>query len=183
MNRRVFVSLAATVVLSACGAAPASRTGAAAARSPLASWEEETFGPLRAGMTAEQAIAALGEPELRPEFVEMAATGERVAEWSWPGRGVSLGMVDGADGASVTSLTLSAPSELRATYGGVGLGSTRSEVLAAYAEMPPGSDDVPRDDPESPNLVRFGNAYACLSFHLSDDGRVISVFMGSTGAE
>ena len=183
MNRLFpVVSLVALVVLSACGAAPASPT-APASRSPIAGWEEETFGPLRLGMSGEEAIAVLGEPEHRPDFVEMAATGERVAEWSWPARGVSMSMVDGADGATVASLTLSAPSELRGTYGGVGLGSTRDEVLAAYAELPPGPDDVPRDDPESPDVVRFGNLYACLSFRVSDDGRVTSVFLGSTGAE
>ncbi len=183
MTRLVpFVSFVATMVLSACGAAPTSPT-APASRSPIAGWEEETFGPLRLGMSTEDAIAALGEPEHRPELVEMAATGERVAEWSWPARGVSLSVVDGPDGVTVAALTLSAPSELRATYGGVGLGSTRDEVLAAYAELPAGPDDVPRDDLESPEVVRFGNLYACLSFRLSDDGRVTSVFMGSTGAE
>lgn len=184
MNRLVpVVSLAGIVVLSACGGAPASQAGVPAARSPIGGWEEEMFGPLRLGMSSEQVIAALGEPELRPELVEMAATGERVAEWSWPARGVSTSMVDGADGVTVAALTLSAPSELRGTYGGVGLGSTRAEVLAAYAELPPGPDDVPRDDPESPDVVRFGNLYACLSFGLSADGRVSSVFLGSTGAE
>lgn len=184
MNRLVsVVSLAAIAVLSACGAAPAPQTGTPASRTPIGSWDEETFGPLRLGMSSEQVIAALGEPDRRPEFVEMAATGERIAEWSWPARGVSLSMVDAPDGATVASLTLSAPSELRGTYGGVGLGSTRAEVLAAYAELPPGPDDVPRDDPESPDLVRFGNLYACLSFRLSDDGRVSSIFLGSTGAE
>lgn len=184
MNRLVpILSLTAISVLGACGAASAPQTSAPASRSPIGGWDEETFGPLQLGMSSEQVISALGEPDHRPDFVEMAATGERIAEWSWPARGVSIAMVDGPDGATVASLTLSAPSELRGTFGGVGLGNTRAEVLAAYAALPPGPDDLPRDDPESPNLVRFGNLYACLSFGLSDDGRVSSIFLGSTGAE
>lgn len=183
MNRVVsVVSLAAIVVLAACGAASTPRAGAHA-RTPIRSWDEETFGPLQLGMNGERVIAALGEPDRRTEFVEMAATGERIAEWSWPARGVSISMVDGPDGPTLASLTLSAPSDLRGAFGGVGLGSTRAEVLAAYAALPSGPDDVPRDDPETPDLVRFGNLYACLSFRLSDDGRVISIFSGSTGAE
>jgi len=172
--------------VSACGGAspPAAETAASAGseRAAIARWEDESFGPLRLGMTAEQAIAALGEPEARPDFVEMEATGERVASWSWPARGASLTLHDAPEGAVVVAISLAAPSDLRGAHGGVGLGSTREEVLAAYADVSGGEDAEPREDPDQPDRVRIGNAYACLSFSLTD-GRVSGILLGSTGAE
>ena len=178
--------MALSLGISACGAASPTAPATAAAAQPepatITRWEEESFGPLRLGMTGEQAIHALGEPESRPELVEMEATGERVASWSWPGRGVSMTLHDGAGGVVVDAITLTGPSDLRAAFGRVGLGSTREEVLAAYADVSGGEDAEPREDPDRPDQVRIGNAYACLSFTFTD-GRVSGIHLGSTGAE
>lgn len=189
--RSVLLTASMALLSAACGApaaAPAAAPSAAPASSteappaPIASFREESFGPLSLGMKSAELVRVLGEPESRPPFEEMAATGERIAEWAWPTQGVSAMMSDGADGPVLVSLTLTAPSELRANYGGVGLGSTRDEVLAAYADVPVAPDDDPRESPDRPDHVRLGNPYECLSFRLTD-GRVTVIFLGSTGAE
>jgi hypothetical protein len=185
VQRRFSLSLifSLAVLQSACGgASPPASEPVVTARVPITRWEDESFGALRLGMRADALVAALGEPESRPEFVEMEATGERVATWTWPARGVTASLVDGADGATIAAFSVAAPSELRAAYGGIGVGSTREEVVAAYAELPDGEDAEPRETPERPDYLRIGNAYACLSFTFVE-GRVSEIGFGSTGAE
>lgn len=186
MHRSLRLSLAsaslATLLFACGGSTPPAAEPTSSTRASITRWEDEAFGPLRLGMGVDALVAALGEPAERAAFVEMEATGERVASWSWPARGVTVSLVDGAEGPTAASFSLTAPSELRGAYGGVGIGSTQAEVIAAYAELPDGEDAEPRVDEARPDSVRIGNAYACLSFAF-EGGRVSAIHLGSTGAE
>jgi hypothetical protein len=178
-----FVGVIACLVVSAgCGGGGASpgTTPTSAWRSTLASWRDETVGPLRLGMRESELVSAIGEPTQRGEFREMEATGERLAEWSWPALGVDLVMVDDG-GPRIASIALHAPSSFL-TGRGVGLGTSYDDVVSAYLDVPTEADDDPRTDATDHGWVRLGNAYAGLSFTLEDE-RVTGVFLGSTGAE
>ena len=105
---------------------------------------------------------------------QRSGRGARGAVWvSPPGTDLYVSIVERLELAprEVATLTLA-----------VGLGDTREDVLAAYADVPAGEDAEPREDPDQPDRVRIGNAYACLSFSLTD-GRVSGILLGSTGAE
>lgn len=185
------------VLLAACGggtaasSGPSKAGGGEVAPAPIASWEEETFGPLRVGMTDAEAVAALGEPDERLPFEEMAATGDRIAVWTWTAKGVSMTLSEQSGRASVDSFSLTAPAAYKGAHGRVGIGSTTAEVERAYADLAPrpvaaGAEPSETDEAkalsEDGSMWSIGSPYARLSFRF-EGGKVTSIFIGSTGAE
>ena len=186
MHRRSWHIGSFTCLLVACGASSASTEGGStpepSGRAPLARWEDETLGPLRLTMSEAEIVSAIGEPPTRPPVREMEATGERVAVWSWPDLGIEMSMVEVEGSPRVASIRVSAPCGYVAGHGGVAIGSARADVVTAYADLPMGEEDDPREDASRPDQLIYGNAYARLSYTFTD-GRVSSIFLGSTGAE
>lgn len=148
----------------------------------IASWDQETFGALGLELPEAEVVAALGEPDVRPPYEEMAATGEVVAQWTWASKGVAIEMREAGGGkpAVVNTLTLTAPASYRSGHGRVGIGSTFDEVFAAYADLPVGEEDDPRD-PSSRDELTIGSIYGGLMFTFENE-RVTHIFMGA-GAE
>jgi hypothetical protein len=135
-----------------------------------------TYGPLHGGMTFEQAAAAANRPILLSPFtsdedpLEMACVSF--------GLGAPDDQIGGVGGSGkIATLYLNEPGEVTAE--GVGIGSTRAEVEAAYPSARP-EDNLYRDgddlyvDGELPD----GEA-AILRFVFEDDGRATLIITGA----
>lgn len=139
-------------------------------------YAHDAFGDLKDGLADTAVVAKLGEPESKSGREEEGATGDIVDQWNYPKQGVTLTMrsttMTGAQ--SIGGLTITAPCEFK-TKLGIGIGSTRAEVLAAYGTF---------KDPEfpaRPDQFIAGSVYGGTFFDFTED-KVVSMFMGA-GAE
>jgi len=136
--------------------------------------ELERMGELSLGMAAKAVQAALGKPETKGKQEFMAATGEWVRTWAYPKQGLSLELAAKRRGGPETlgSVSLAAPGTAK-TRAGVGIGSSREEVTAAYGAVA---------DPEFPPTDdRFvaGSLFGGLVFGFDAAGKVTSIFLGA----
>ncbi len=197
--RRPSVAVALTsagvvLLLSACGgaAAPtvsgpaptaaATGAGAGAGATPTADATSEKIGGIGLGDSIEAVTAAFGPPARKGAAEEWAASGEFVAAWEWPDRGLKLDMAAGsADGEPrVGGITVSAPSQLT-TSRGVGLGATRAEVEKVYAAFRTVGREPGEPDPSSVDTLVIGSVYGGTFFSFTD-GKLTGIFVGA-GAE
>lgn len=134
----------------------------------------ESLGGLKLEMTAAEITAALGAPEKKGKDIEWEALGEFVQEWSWPKHGIVAEMVSEKKGGKkkVLMITATAPSD-RATAKGIRIGSTESEVEAAYKAH----ED--RESREHGILFVAGTVYGGLQFHFTK-GKVFKIFIGAS---
>ncbi len=139
------------------------------------SLEHEGIGELRQGMTTEQVVALLGEPDKRSKIEEEGATGDFVLDWEYAAKGLSIGMAGAtAKGPfSVSSMTANAKCTLSASWG-LKIGSTRAEVEKVYGKA---------FDADFTNDQSFvaGSVYGGVFFDFQD-GKVTGIFIGA-GAE
>ena len=94
----------------------------------------ESLGKLTIGMSPEALIAAYGEPSKKDKRMLYEATGEHHETWNWQGKGVKVDMLAPAATGPVgqaSFLMVSGPFGGK-TAKGVGIGSTREDVLRAY---------------------------------------------------
>ena len=157
----------------AVGSAAAVGSGSAATGAATDVATGDNFiGPLKLGTTGKAALAALGKPGSQTKPQEMAATGETVSDWSWPDRGVVLTMSGTQGQEAVSIIVVRAPSAFK-TSKGIGVGSTRDEVVAAYGQKAKGGKgDAP---------INLGDAYDPTVFTFKD-GKVTEISRGG-GAE
>ncbi len=136
----------------------------------------EAVGPIRQGMSAGDVVAELGEPDAKPKFEMMEATGEFVAEWPWKSKGLSLSMAaQDAQGtkATVSGITCSKTCAFGLPWG-LKIGSSRADVEAIYGKT---------FDPDFTNEESFvaGSVYGG-TFYSFESGKVVGLFIGA-GAE
>jgi hypothetical protein len=139
---------------------------------------DEEIGGLRYGMSAEEVLKKVGEPGHRGRISLEGATGTYIQDWEYKDRGLFLTM--GADKRKgpqkLYTLTIRAPSTLT-TRLGVGIGSPRKAVLAAYGKLRDPGD--PSGD--AADLFIAGSVYGGVFFTLAGD-KVTEIFVGA-GAE
>lgn len=136
----------------------------------------DALGALEDGLPDKDVLAKLGDPQSKDGREEEGATGDIVDVWSYPKQGIVLMMRSQTmtSAQSVSGITIKAPCEFK-TKLGIGVGSTRAEVLAAYGAF---------KDPEfptGPEQFIAGSVYGGTFFDFTDD-KVASIFMG-VGAE
>ncbi len=136
-------------------------------------WTEESFGPLKLGMTAPAVSAALGKPPKKSAMEMEEATGQFVATWDYQGVSLILGADTKKGAATLRAITLRAPSKLTAR--GVAVGSSAAELARAYPKS--------QWDKDSSNDERIvvGSIYGGIIFTL-ESHRVTEIFVGA-GAE
>lgn len=139
---------------------------------------DEVIGGLRLGMPAEEVLALVGEPAKRGRVELEGATGTYIQEWSYKPQGLRLSMgAETRKGAQrLHTLTIKAPSAL-ATRLGIGIGSTRKAVLAAYGKMGDPADPAGATD----EVFVAGTVYGGVFFTFAAD-KVTEIFVGA-GAE
>ena len=140
------------------------------------SYGKDAFGELKTGLTDKDVVAKLGEPERKDGREEEGATGDIVDLWYYPKKGIVLTMSSQTmtSAQSVSGITIKAPCAFK-TKLGIGVGSTRADVLAAYGAF---------KDPEfpaGPEQFIAGSVYGGMFFDFTKE-QVVSMFMG-VGAE
>lgn len=139
---------------------------------------QEALGDLHYGMPASVAIKLVGQPSSRGSIEMEEATGSYVQSWTYKDQGLDLVMAAGTRKGSQTiyMITVAAPSTLK-THKGIGIGSSRKDVLAAYGTL---------RDPEDPSgdqadVFIAGSIYGGVFFTMVAD-KVSEIFIGA-GAE
>ena len=132
---------------------------------------DESFGPLRAGMSAAEAEKVLGPPTAKPALEEEGITGYFLSRWQWPDKGISITMsAESEDGPAVVhSISITAPCTLK-TRKEIGIGSALAEVDKTYAahKDQEGSDEY---------LYVVATEYIGTVFTFAD-GKVTEMYVG-----
>ena len=136
----------------------------------------EKVGPLRWDQPEADVIKALGTPQRKKAPEEEGATGMFVSTWTWPDIDIEMA-ADTAKGPwKVRLITVKAPTGPQArgplTYAtarGIKLGSSRTDVAAAYPESAEGDKD--------PNEFLVGSPYGGLLFRFKS-GVVAEMLLG-----
>ena len=180
----LLVVLASLGSVAACGGATKPTTsagaGSAAPAVALAEPNSESIGGLKTGAKAPEVIALFGEPTTKSEPVVEEATGETVAAWTWPAKGLEVRVSIMGDVTMVTGITIKAPSTLT-TSRGVGIGAPRATVEATYAAFRTMGRDAEEPDPSNEEQIVIGSRYGGTFFTFTD-GKVSDIFVGA-GAE
>lgn len=122
---------------------------------------------------AETMLSAYGKPESSTEPVVWGADGLEHQSWSYPSKGLSLDFVKDDSGIfKADAITIAPPSPLR-TARGIGIGSSRKEVLKAYEK-----EIDPKEVASEPDQIVAGTVYGGVIFTL-DNGKVTSLFIGA----
>lgn len=136
--------------------------------------DAEGLGPLKLGQPAPEVVKHLGEPARRGKKVLQAADGMEVQDWSYPAAGLKLTLASepgSKEPATLAAIHAGASCKL-ATQAGIKAGSTRAEVVKAYA----GAED-PESRGEKDSFV-VGSIYGGIIFSFSK-GKVSGIFIGA----
>ncbi|MBL8740710.1 MAG: hypothetical protein JNK04_06445 [Myxococcales bacterium] len=133
----------------------------------------DTLAGLGPGVSQDDLEKRFGKPKSKSPLQEEQATGEHVSSWKWAD-GFSAMMAGSAKGKlHARLLIVEAPSKL-ATSRGIGIGSTRKEVLAAYAKE---VDSQASND----EMVVVGEMLGGLRVHFDKQEKVRSLALGTDG--
>lgn len=122
---------------------------------------------------AETMLSVYGKPESSTDPVVWGADGLEHQSWSYPSKGLSLDFVKDDSGIfKADAITIAPPSPLR-TARGIGIGSSRKEVLKAYEK-----EIDPKEVASEPDQIVAGTVYGGVIFTL-DNGKVTSIFIGA----
>jgi hypothetical protein len=135
-----------------------------------------SIGGLKLGTAAEQVAAAVAGVPTKGKDAVWEAIGQAVQEWVYPEAGLAFHMVSDAVGGpkSVLSIKVRHPAKAK-TERGIGIGSTKTEVLKAYAAF--------KSDPEEgffgdADIHLVGSIYGGMIFTF-EDGKVATIFLGA----
>ena len=148
-------------------------------------WYNEKIGALKKGQTTQEVEKILGAPGQKGDEEFMPATGEYQVFWTYKDAGINLVFAASEKDAprTLAQMSLFAPATLK-TQRGIGLGSTRAEVEAAYEKptFPPkqgAKHSRYAADESNDGQVVVGSAYGGLVFYI-EDGRVSGIFLGAS---
>lgn len=138
-------------------------------------WRDERLGGVGPGSAEADITNLLGKPTTASPVVEEGATGDFTTVWEYPAAGVSLVLrATKKEGPfSVKNLSIAAPSKLK-TSTGIGVGSLRAAVEAAYAA------DLNKELSNESLVVVGTDMYEGIKIRL-DNGVVSSIALGGDG--
>jgi len=132
--------------------------------------QQTTLGPLHLGMTDAEAVKILKRPKAKPPKAELqGATGDYVSFWDFGQALLQMAAPDPKGPFKVVSIEITAPSKFK-TPAGIGIGSTRGEVIAAYQDFLGQTDE--------PNAILVGSPYGGMLVRFQRD-RAVSIFIGA----
>lgn len=135
--------------------------------------KEESLFVLNNAVTAMDVIKLIGEPEEKSEAAIWGSDGLEHQTWHYKALGLELGFMEyDTNTQIVDSIIISSPSKLR-TIRGIGIGSTKSEILKAYEN----EINKEESDMDSDSIIA-GTVYGGLIFKLEND-RVATIFIGA----
>ena len=132
---------------------------------------KETIGPLALGMAADEVAAQLGQPEEKSDAKIWGADKMEHQFWYYSAKGVELGMIK-KDGTQVIERIVIKHSCAYETQRGIKIGSSETEVQAAYQEaMNPGASSPGK-------RIVCGTVYGGIIFDVQNNA-VSSIFIGA----
>ena len=137
--------------------------------------KDEAIGFIKIGVVSGDILKKLGRPEKKSKLEVWGADGEEHQTWYYQAKGIELDLVGSESKQAVNMITISSPCNLKSKRG-IGIGSTRDEVLKAYKKEIDLSE-VRASLTDSDELVA-GTVYDGLIFDIVDD-RVSSIFIGA----
>lgn len=132
-------------------------------------YNSESLGPLHAGMSDKEIVAALGKPKKKAKPQEEGATGAWVSTWTWSDASAVMTGDNKTGPTQARNVEVHGASKL-ATKKGIRIGSTRAEVEKAYPRS--------ADDKAQPNSYLAGSMYGGLRFAL-ENNRVAAIEIGA----
>ena len=135
----------------------------------------ERIGGLRLNGRADAVLRTFGEPPLRGPREPFWDHGGHRQTWSWPEQGLTVDIYSlyGKAPEKVRAVTVVAPSTLL-TRAGIGVGSSREEVLARCGDMQDLSFSTAYDEQRQ---FIAGSLLGGLLFRFEND-RVVEMFVG-----
>lgn len=132
-----------------------------------------SLGNLKIGMTAMEVINELGECQDKGDKVVWGADALQHQDWNYNEQGISFDMTKEEGHQIVNSIHVTSPF-MEKTDKGIGVGSTKYDVLKAYEEH----IDL---EESNDNRIVVGSIYGGIFFRI-ENGEVSSIFIGA-GAE
>ncbi len=137
--------------------------------------ETDCLGLIKLRLTESELIYLLDEPESRSETEIWGADGLSHSVWSYPSKGLDIGMAQLPDDteAFVFSVSATAPCTL-ATARGIAIGTPKDDVLSAY------KDEIdPEINEDTDTWITAGSVYGGIGFAI-EDGAVTYIFLGAS---
>ncbi len=131
----------------------------------------EKFGEISMNLSSTEVIKAMGEPETKSDVEVSEIDGTNIQTWMYPSNGLSISFAEDENKKwNVISYYVAEKSTLKSTRG-IGFGSSREDVLKAYAkEIGEQADE---------NSIVAGTVYGGIVFWLSEE-KVRSIFVGAS---
>lgn len=137
--------------------------------------ENDGLGLIKNRMSESDLIYLLGEPETKSEPELWGADGLNHSSWSYPDKGLEIGMAQLPDDTEghVFSITATAPCTL-ATARGIAIGSAKDDVLSAYKnEIDPNANE------DTDSWITVGSVYGGMGIGI-ENGAVTYIFIGAS---
>jgi hypothetical protein len=137
--------------------------------------ENDGLGLLKLRLSESELVYLLGEPEEKSDAEIWGADGLSHSVWSYPSKGLDIGMAQLPDDveAFIFSISAAAPCTL-ATSRGVAVGSPKDDVLSAY------QDEIDPDANEDTDTwITAGSYYGGIGFAI-ENGAVTYIFIGAS---
>jgi len=134
---------------------------------------EETIDDwLKLGATEKTIKEKAGKDYTVKVLGESQVTGSYEEEWTFKNQGLQVVMEsDTAESdKTIAQITITPPSKLK-TVKGIGIGSSRKEIIKAYSEQ------LSHEEPTDDNTVIVGSVYGGIFFTLKDE-KVTEIFIG-----
>ena len=135
--------------------------------------EDEKVGPLYLGQAASDVVEKVGEPENTTEMQVWGVDGMERQTWKYLSQGISLTMLNDPEQGLVTDqINLTQKATLK-TERGIGVGSSREDVVNAYADNLASGYEGAGDE-----SVVVGSIYGGIVFTFKEN-RVTEMFVGA----
>jgi len=134
--------------------------------------DSESLSGVMIGQTTDEVIALLGEPTQKGEPETWGADGLEHQTWMYDDAGLELDIVSDGEELIVNNI-LADNTFTGKTVAGIGIGSSRDDVIAAYA----GQID-PESDPENADTIVAGTVFGGIVFTIQDNA-VDAIFIGA----
>jgi hypothetical protein len=130
----------------------------------------EKFGEIGIDLSSEMVVKALGEAETKSNVEVSQVDGANVQTWMYPSKGLEISFSEDENKKwTVASYSITEKSTLKSSRG-IGIGSSREEVLKAYEK------DIGEQSDEGSIIA--GTVYGGIVFWLGE-GKVRSIFVGT----
>lgn len=135
--------------------------------------DNESIGFLKRNIPDKDVTKDLGEGEAKSNAIEWGADGMEHQTWYYRTKGIELDMIRlESSNQVVNTVKISSPCNYK-TKRGIGIGSTKEEVLNAY------KDEInPEESAKDSSVLVAGSIYGGIVFRL-ENNQVSSIFIGA----